>query len=89
MSDIGSGRVTKVYENSFPDGGKSISFRIAGDNRYFRCGRNRFAGILEEGKVIKFKFEPVNDKAAKVLGTPKAGSSAVTKAANGRSETTE
>lgn len=74
MSDIASGVVTKVYENSFPDGGKSVSFRINGDSRYFRCGRNRFSGILEEGKFIKFKFEPVNDKAAKVLGTPKGGS---------------
>jgi hypothetical protein len=74
MSDIMSGRVTRVHENTFDDGNVSVSFRIAGDNRYFRTGRNRFAGIVEEGNTIKFKMQPVSEKAAKVIGTPKKGS---------------
>lgn len=76
MTDIASGTVTKLYVNTFDDGGKSISFRISGDNRYFRTGKNRFEGILEEGNTIKFKFAPVSEKAAKVIGTPKLGTSA-------------
>lgn len=83
MSDIMSGRVTKVYENTFDDGNVSVSFKIAGDNRYFRTGKNRYSGIVEEGNHIKFKMQPVSEKAAKVLGTPKKGSGSEPAAASG------
>lgn len=76
MSDIKSGRVAKVYVNTFEDGGKSVSFKLDGDRRYYRTGRSRFEGILEEGNVIKFKYEDISDKAAKVIGTPKLGTAA-------------
>lgn len=76
MSDVKSGTVSKVYSNSFDDGNMSHSFKLAGDPKYYRCGKNRFAGIVEEGNVIKFKRALVNDKADKVIGTPKLGSSA-------------
>lgn len=74
-----TGKVTNVYVKEFDDG-KSVSFRVAGDEKFYRCGKKRFEGILEKGNTVEFEYSSINDSAAKLVGTPKLASA---KAAGG------
>ena len=65
-----TGRITKIYDKTFDDGGRSVSFRIAGDEKFYRAGKKRFAGILEEGATVEFEYKPISDTAAQVVGSP-------------------
>jgi len=65
-----TGKVTNVYVKEFDDG-KSVSFRLAGDEKFYRCGKKRFEGILEKGNTVEFEYTSINDSAAKLVGTPK------------------
>lgn len=67
---VNKARITKVYVKKFDDGNVSVSFKIAGDQRFFRCGKFRNKGVVEEGNVIKFNYDEVSEDAAKVIGKP-------------------
>lgn len=75
-----TGKVTNVYVKDYDDGGRSVSFRLAGDEKFYRCGKKRFEGIVEKGNTIEFDYSTISDSASKVTNTPKLASA---KAAGG------
>lgn len=64
------GKVTFVNVKEFDDGGKSVSFKVGGDDKWYRAGKKRYSGILEKGNTIEFEYSSISDSAAKLTGAP-------------------
>ena len=65
-----TGQVFKVYPKQFPGKPMTYSVKLEDQPLFHRMGTERYAGIVEPGKVIEFEATPNSDgKSAQVQGT--------------------